>query len=394
MNATKTGAPAPSENSGTFLTHVSITPEKYDGVVNTPVHRASTIIYKTYEEFESHPKPPFSYGRAGTPTSAAFEQAIAALEGAAGSVSACSGLSAIVISLTAFAGSGDHVLIPDNVYGPSRKFCAKMLKNCGIEAEFYPPLIADISTLFRPNTKVLFVEAPGSLTFEVGDIGAFLKAAKARSITTIMDNSWASGMHFKPLDAGFDVSVMSATKYISGHSDAMLGVVSGTAEAYPKLKAAALQLGICAGSEELYIGLRGLRTLHVRMKEHEARGLEMAQWLAKQPAIKRVLHPALPSCPGHENWKRYFKGASGTFGLVLHETDKAKFGRMLDGFALFHMGASWGGYESLCFPEQPGPIRTAQKWDEPGLSLRLHIGFEDLDDLKNDLEQGFKRLSA
>lgn len=385
-----------SKKTDTLLTHISTDPDKYDGVVNIPVHRASTILFKSYEEFENGPKPPFVYGRAGTPTSAAFENAIAALEGAAGSVSTGSGLSAIVTALTAFATTGqDHVLISDNVYGPTRKFCEKKLAKFGVDAEFYPPMIGgDIRKLFRKNTKVLFMEAPGSLTYEVGDIGAMTKAAKEAGVPTIMDNSWGTPLLFKPLENGIDVSVMSGTKYISGHSDGMLGVVSGTAETYPLLKNAALQLGLCAGSEELYLGLRGLRTLHVRLKEHEARGLEMAKWLAAQPAVKRVLHPALPSCPGHENWKKYFKGAAGTFGLVLHETDKKKFAHMIDGFRLFHLGASWGGYESLCFPEQPGPIRTAQKWDESGLSLRLHIGFEDLEDLKNDLSEGFKRLAA
>jgi cystathionine beta-lyase len=382
-----------SQKTGTLLTHISTDPEKYDGVVNIPVHRASTIVFKTYEEFQSKPKPPFVYGRAGTPTSAAFEHAIMELEGAAGSVSTCSGLSAIVVALTSIAGSGDHVLISDNAYGPNRKFCEKMLSHCGVDVEFYSPMTNDIGKLFRKNTKALFIEAPGSLTFEVCDIDAFVQAAKAAKIKTIMDNSWSTPLLFRPLDHGIDISVMSCTKYISGHSDAMLGVVSGTAETYPKLKAAALQLGLCAGSEELYTGLRGLRTLHVRLKEHETRGLEMARWLAAQPAVKRVLHPALPSCPGHENWKKYFKGSCSTFGMVLHVTDKKNFARMLDGLELFHMGASWGGYESLCFPEQPGHVRTVAKWEEPGLLLRLHIGFEDMDDLKNDLSEGFKRLS-
>lgn len=389
-------APKPGRKTGTgtLLTHVSTAPEKYDGAVNVPVHRASTIVFKTYEEFESGPKPPYVYGRAGTPTSAAFEGAVAALEGAYGSVSTPSGLSAIVTALTAFAHAGDHVLISDNVYGPTRKFCDKMLSQFGVEAEFYSPLTADITKHFRKNTKVLFLEAPGSLTFEFCDIGALAAAAKAAGITTIMDNSWGTPLSFQPLLNGIDVSVMSATKYISGHSDAMLGVVSGTEKSYPALKNAALQLGICAGTEELYIGLRGLRTLHVRLKEHETRALEIARWLEKQPAVKRVLHPALPSCPGHENWKKYFKGSSGTFGIVLHETDKKKFARLLDGFEIFHIGASWGGYESLCFPEQPGAVRTASKWEEKGLSLRLHIGFEDLEDIKTELAEGFKRLAG
>ncbi len=382
------------QKTATLLTHVSANPEKYDGVVNVPVHRASTIVFKTYEDYTAKPLPPFVYGRCGTPSSAAFEQAISALEGAAGSVTTCSGLSAIVTAITAFAGSGDHALIPDNVYGPNRNFCQKMLSHCGVEVEFYDPLTSDIGKQFRKNTKVLFIEAPGSLTFEVCDIGAFVKAAKAANVTTVMDNSWGSPLLFKPLEHGIDVSVMSCTKYISGHSDAMLGVVSGTEETYHKVKATAMALGICAGSEELYIGLRGLRTLHVRLKEHESRGLEMARWLEKQPAVKRVLYPPLPGCPGHENWKKYFKGACSTFSIVLHESDKGKYARMLNGLKLFRMGASWGGYESLCLPDQPSASRTATQWTEKGLLLRMHVGFEDIEDLKSDLSEGFKRLAG
>jgi len=378
---------------GTLLTHVSTNPKKYDGAVNVPVHRASTIVFNTYEDFAAKSNT-FTYGRAGTPTSAAFEQAIAELEGAAGCVSTCSGLSAITVALMAFAKAGDHVLMTDNCYGPNRKFCREMLGKFGVEVEFYSPMIgSDIQKLFRKNTKVLFIEAPGSLTFEVCDIGALVKAAKGANITTIMDNSWATPLYFRPLDNGIDVSVMSATKYICGHSDVILGVVSGTAATYPALKTTALQLGLCGGSEELYIGLRGLRTLEVRMKEHQPRALDMAHWLEKQPAVKRVLHPALPSCAGHDNWKKYFKGSSGTFGIILHEHDRTKIARMLNGFKLFKMGASWGGYESLCFPEQPGASRTAEPWTEKGFSLRLHIGFEDLEDLKAELAEGFSRLA-
>lgn len=383
------------KKTGTLLTHVSTNPEKYDGVVNTPVHRASTIVFSTYADYQNIDKAPSFYGRAGTPTSLSFEKAIAALEGAAGSVSACSGLSAIVIALTAFAKSGDHVLIADNVYGSTRKFCSEMLAKYDVAIEYYPPMIGDgIKKLFRKNTTVLFIEAPGSLTFEVCDIGTLVRAAKENNITTVMDNSWATPLFFKPLDHGIDVSMMSATKYIAGHSDAMLGIVSGTATTHPRLKEAALHLGVCAGSEELYMGLRGLRTLEVRLKEHQGRALDIAQWLEKQPAVKRVLHPALPSCPGHDNWKKYFKGSCGTFGIILKEADKKKIASMLDGFTLFRMGASWGGYESLCFPQQPKPSRTAEAWTDDGFSLRLHIGFEDMDDLKAELEDGFKRLSA
>lgn len=380
------------EKISTLLTHCSSRPESFQGVVNVPVHRASTIIFKTYKEFEEHPT---YYGRAGTPTSAAFEQAIASLEGAAGSVSTCSGLSAIVVALTAFTKAGDHILIADNVYGPTRKFCKDMLSKHGVEVEFYSPMIgAGIQDMFKKNTRVLFLEAPGSLTFEVCDIGALVEAARNAKIVTVMDNSWGTPLFFKPLENGIDVSMMSATKYISGHSDAILGVVSGTAETYPLLKKAAMMLGLCGGSEELYIGLRGLRTLEIRLKEHQERALTIARWLETQSAVKRVLHPALPSCGGHENWKKYFKGSSGTFGMILKEADKKKIAQMLDGLKLFHMGASWGGYESLCFPEQPAPLRTASAWTETGFSLRLHIGFEDVEDLKTDLMASFKRLAA
>ncbi|MCE9508492.1 MAG: cystathionine beta-lyase [Alphaproteobacteria bacterium] len=383
-----------TKKTGTLLTHAGSNPKAFHGVVNTPVHRASTIVFNTYAEFENISKAPFSYGRSGTPTSASFEEAVAALEGAAGSVSVSSGLSAITIALMSFSKAGDHVLVSDNVYGPCRKFCREILTKYGVEVEFYPPLAgAGIEKLFRKNTSALFMESPGSLTFEVGDIGAMAGAARAKNITTIMDNSWATPLLFKPLENGIDVSLMSATKYISGHSDVILGVVSGTADSYPQLKKTALQLGVCAGSEELYLGLRGLRTLEVRMKEHQSRALEMAHWLEQQPAVKRVLHPALPSCPGHDNWKKYFKGASGTFGIILRETDKTKIAKMLDGFELFHMGASWGGYESLCFPVQPKSDRTAEPWTEEGFSLRLHIGFEDIGDLKAELADGFKRLA-
>ena len=377
----------------TFLTHTGSTPEKFQGVVNTPVHRASTIVFKSLADFDDPLRTTYRYGRMGTPTSAVFEEAVAGLEGAAGSVSTPSGLAAITVALTAFTKAGDHILMTDNAYGPSRKFCTEVLKKYGVEAEFYSPMIGGgIEKLCKPNTKLLFMEAPGSLTFEVCAIGALVATAKRNKIVTAIDNSWATPLLFRPFDHGIDVSVMAATKYISGHSDAMLGVVSGTKETYPALKNAAQHAGLCAGSEELYMGLRGLRTLHVRLKEHEARALEMAKWLEKHPAVKRVLHPALPTCPGHENWKRYFKGSSGTFGIILKETEKTKVARMLDGLELFRMGASWGGYESLCFPEQPGASRTAAPWTEKGFSLRLHIGFEDMDDLKKDLEDGFGRM--
>lgn len=377
----------------TILTHAGSHPGRYHGAVNVPVHRMSTIVFKSYAEFEKVPDMPFYYGRAGTPTSAAFEEAIAALEGADGSVATCSGLSAIVTTLMAFTQVGDHVLMPDNCYGPSRKSCEEILRRFGVDIEYYDPMLgAAIKGLFRDTTRLVFMESPGSLTFEVQDIGAIVSAAKAAGIRTAIDNSWGTPLNFQPLQHGIDVAVMSATKYISGHSDAMLGVVSATADAFPAIRRTALMLGYCAGSEELYLATRGLRTLHLRMRQHASAGLDIAQWLQQQPAVKRVLHPALPGAAGHDNWKKYFSGASGTFGIVLHETDRHKITAMLDGFKYFRLGFSWGGFESLCFPEQPHPIRTATQWAEPGFSLRLHIGLEGVEDLRADLAAGFERL--
>jgi len=376
----------------TLLSHIGNDPKRFEGVVNFPPHRASTIVFDSYKEFENYEKAPFTYGREGTPSSVAFEKAIAELEGAFGTVSSCSGLSAIIIALLSFSKSGDHILMMDNIYGYNRKFCENILSKYGVEIEFYSPMIgAKIKELFRENTSILFMEAPGSLTFDICDIGALVKAAKSSKIITIMDNSWSTSFLFKPLEHGIDVSMMSCTKYISGHSDAMLGTVSGTKKTYPILKNTALHLGYCPGSEELYLGLRGLRTLNIRMKEHEKQALEMALWLKKQKLVKTVLHPALISCRGHKNWKKYIKRSSGTFGIILNETSNKKIGKMVDSFKVFKLGASWGGYESLCFPVQP--FRSKDNINpKDGFYMRLHIGFEDIEDLKDDLKRGFKYL--
>lgn len=384
-----------AKKQNTILTHTGSKPSEYHGAVNVPPHRMSTIVFNTYEEFEKVPNVPFSYGRAGTPTSAAFEEAIAKIEGAYRSVSTCSGLSAILTALMAFAKSGDHILLTDNCYGPGRKTCEEILRKFGVDVEYFPPMLGgDIKRLFRPNTKLVFMEAPGSLTFEVQDIGAITEAAKAAGIKTAIDNSWGTPLFFRPLDLGIDISVMAATKYIAGHSDAMLGVVSTNEASWAAVKRAALMLGLCAGSEELYLGTRGLRTLHVRLPHHQKSALEIAGWLQNQKAVKRLLHPAFPSCPGHENWKKYYSGSTGTFSVILHETRREKIAKMLDGMQIFRLGFSWGGFESLLFPEQPAHSRTAQAWAETGFSLRIHIGLEECDDLKADLEAGLKRLEG
>ncbi len=377
----------------TILTHAGSKPSEYHGAVNVPVHRMSTIVFNSYEEFEKVPNVPYSYGRAGTPTSAAFEEAIASIEGAYKSVSTCSGLSAILSVLCAYTQSGDHILLPDNCYGPARKSAEAILRKYGVEVEYYPPMIgAGIVKHFKKNTRLVYMETPGSLTCEVQDIGAIVAAAKKAGIKTAIDNSWATPLFLRPLDLGVDASIMSATKYVAGHSDAMLGVVSCTEESYPAIRKSAQMIGYCGGSEELYLGTRGLRTLHVRLAQHQATGLKVGEYLSKHSAVKRLLHPAFASCPGHENWKKYYKGSSGTFAVILHETKHEKIAAMLDGMKLFRLGFSWGGFESLLFPEQPHPIRTAEKWTEPGFSLRIHAGLEDPDDIIEDLENGLKKL--
>jgi cysteine-S-conjugate beta-lyase len=383
------------KKQNTILTHAGSKPAEYHGAVNVPPHRMSTIVFNTYAEFEKVPNVAFSYGRAGTPTSAAFEEAIATIEGAYKAVATCSGLSAILTALVAFAKQGDHILITDNCYGPGRKTCEEILRKFGVDVEYFPPMIGEgITKLFRPNTKLVFMEAPGSLTFEVQDIGAISAAAKKAGIKTAIDNSWGTPLFFQPIAFGIDVSVTAATKYIAGHSDCMLGVVATNEEAWPAVKRAALMLGLCGGSEELYLGTRGLRTLHVRLPHHQKSALEIADWLQEQPQVKRLLHPAFPSCPGHENWKKYYSGSTGTFGIILHETRRERIAQMLDGMQIFRLGFSWGGFESLLFPEQPQPIRTAESWNETGFSLRLHIGLEDAGNLKEDLAAGLKRLGS
>lgn len=386
--------PASKKNElGTLLTHGGASPARFHGVVNPPPHRVSTYLIPSFEEFEKVPNLPYYYGRVATPNTTALATAMAQLDGAAGSIIACSGLAAINIIYLTVTRPGDHVLVPDTVYGPQRWICDNILKRFGVTAEYYDPLIGrDIKTLFRKNTRLVFLESPGSLTYEVQDITAIVAAAKKARLITVMDNSWATPVFFKPLDHGIDMSIMSGTKYIAGHSDAMLGIVSATKEFYPRLKETLLHTGHCVGSEELYLGLRGLRTLEVRMKEHERRALDLAAWLDKRPEVSRVNHPALPKAIGHRHWKTLYSGSSGTFSIILKETDKKKFGKMMDRLALFKMGFSWGGYESLAFPEQPGPNRTAVKWKEKGHLLRLHVGFENVDDLKADLAQAFRAL--
>lgn len=382
----------------TRIVHVGSHPEKFLGAMNPPVYRASTVVFPSVAAMREAGKNRFDvtyYGRHGTPTSFALEEAMADLEDGYRSVAVCSGLAAITVALMAFVKSGDHVLMADTVYDPSRRV-AQFLETCGVETTFYDPMIGPgLEDLVKPNTKVVFAESPGSLTFEVQDIPAIARVAHAHGAKLLLDNTWAAGYFFKPFDHGVDVSIQAATKYIAGHADVMIGLVTAkTEEDWRAVKTQSAIMGYCAGPDECYLTLRGLKTLDVRMQRHQETGLKLAHWLAARPEVASVLHPALPSCPGHETWKRDFTGSSGLFSIVLKDVAPSRVEAMLDGMDIFAMGFSWGGFESLMIPANPTTIRTATKWHTTGPLLRLHAGQEDPDDLIADLESGFARLNG
>lgn len=393
MTVKKEGSES-GERPETEVVHLGRKPFEQHGFVNTPVYRGSTILFPTLDALRAYSQP-YTYGRRATPTTKALEEAITHLEGGAATILTSSGLAAISTAILAFVAAGDHVLIVDSVYQPARSFADKMLKRLGVEITYYDPLIgADIATLFRPNTRLVMVEAPGSQTFEMQDIPAIAAAAHAKDIWVLADNTWATPLYCKPLALGADVSIQAATKYIVGHADAMLGAVTANARAAKFIDDAKERLGTCPGSEETYLGLRGLRTLAVRLEQHQRSGLAVAQWLAARPEVDRVLHPALPSDRGHAIWKRDFTGACGLFSIVLKPVPQKALAAFLDGLKLFGMGYSWGGYESLIVPFDPAAYRTATRWHGPGPALRLHIGLEAVDDLVDDLALGFERMKG
>ena len=356
------------------------------------------MTFPTVAALEAAEQNPFEgvrYGRWGTPTTFALEEAVAGLEGAERAIALPSGLAAIVGAILPFVESGDHILVVDNVYSPTRRLCSGMLARFGVETTYYDPMVGGaIADLMRPETKLVLVESPGSLTFEVQDVPAIAAAAHGGGARVIMDNTWSAGYYFQPFDHGVDVSVQAATKFIAGHSDAMLGVVTTTHALYETVKRCTARLGYGAAPDDCYLGLRGLRSLAARLARHQESGLAIARWLAKRPEVDALLHPAFADCPGHEFWKRDFTGSSSLFGIILKECPKNAVAAMLDGMTYFAMGHSWGGYESLILPTHPAPIRTATQWPHPGPSLRLHIGLEDPDDLIADLADGLARLNA
>jgi cysteine-S-conjugate beta-lyase len=385
----------------TTLVHSGRNPEQFHGAVNTPVYHVSTILSKSVAEYRRkrderlQDVPGTYYGRYGTPTIETLQEAIAMLEGGARCAVYPSGLAACAGALLAFLSAGDHLLLCDNVYGPTRTLAKGTLKRYGVETTFFDPLIGrGIEALFKPNTRVVYLESPGSLTFEMQDVPAIAEVARRRGITVILDNTWGV-FHFKPFAHGVDVSVQAATKFIVGHSDAMLGAITCSKEAWPKLRRSTHELGQTAGPDDINLGQRGLRTLAVRLKRHWETGLMLAEWIARQPEVERVLHPALPSDPGHMIWKRDFTGACGLFGVVLKDgVSDAAMCAMIDGLELYGIGASWGGFESLIMPVEVNEARSATKWPHKGPCFRIHAGLENGEDLRADLEAGFKRLRA
>ncbi len=383
-----------SAHDATQIIHAHRTPAATHGFVNAPAYRGSTVLFPTLDKIRTRDQA-FTYGRRGTPTTVELERAIASLEGAELTILTASGYQAVTTAILAFVQAGDNILVTDSVYQPTRAFCDRMLAKLGVTTTYYDPVIgADIAALIAPNTRLIFTESPGSQTFEVQDIPAIAAVARAHDLWLLMDNTWASPLYLKPFTHGVDVSIQALTKYVVGHSDALLGAVSANARSAKRLIVAKETLGVCPGSEETWLALRGLRTLDVRLARHHVSGLAMAQWLAEQPTVAHVLHPALPTHPGFELWQRDFLGASGLFSIVLHPTTEVALAAMLDGLTLFGMGYSWGGFESLIIPFDPASYRTATVWSAPGPALRLHIGLEHIDDLKADLAAGFERLRA
>ena len=382
----------------TLLGHAGNKPRANFGIVNPPVYHASTILFPSLAAVDEMLKDKYakvSYGRFGTPTTFALEEAVAAVEGADKAIALPSGQAAAAGALLSFLKAGDHLLMTDSVYGPVRAFCDMTLKDLNIETTYYDPLVGGgIAALIRPDTRVVYLESPGSLTFEVQDVPAIAAAARAAGCITMMDNSWGTPLYCKPLALGVDISIHAATKYIVGHADAMMGLVLCREPHYRKLKNVLHGLGYCAAPDDCYLALRGFRTLAVRLTRHWETGLTLAQWLAGRPEVARVLNPALPGDPGHALWQRDFSGACGLFAFALKPCTPAALAAMLDGMRLFSMGFSWGGYESLLVRVNPETMRSATGWAEKGPLLRLHAGLEDPGDLIADLEGGFARLAA
>ncbi|MFD1950490.1 cystathionine beta-lyase [Sphingomonas arantia] len=369
------------------------------GIVNPAVWRASTVLFNSVADLRAastRPNDGLYYGRRGTPTQWALAEALTALEpGAEGTMLYPSGVAAVAGALLSVLKPGDELLVVDSAYEPTRAFCRTVLAPMGVTTRFYDPMIgAGIADLIGERTAAILMESPGSLTFEVQDVPAICAVARARGVATVLDNTWATPLLFRAIEHGVDLTVLACTKYIVGHSDAMLGSVTAGPGRFKRLRDLVHAYGIHVAPDDAFLGSRGLRTLAVRMRQHEAGGLAVARWLADQPQVARVIHPAMPGCPGHEIWARDFSGASGLFGFVLAGGDDAARTALIDGLVHFGIGYSWGGYESLAIPVDPAGLRTATEWAAAGPMVRLHIGLEDPDDLIADLAAGLRRFDA
>ena len=384
----------------TKIVRAGLDKKRNAGAVNTPIVRASTVVFEsvaqmrdTYERVTKKREKVLSYGRRGTPTHWTLQEALTDLAGGADTVLTPSGLSACTVAILGCVKAGDHILVSDSAYEPTSLFCSGLLKSLGVETTYFDPLIgAGIDALMRPNTTLVFCESPGSHTFEVQDIPAIATVARARGAKVAVDNTWASPVFCRPLALGAHLSIEAATKYIVGHSDAMIGAITGAEDAIAGVHKAAGALGIATSPDDVYLATRGLRTLGVRLKQHQENAWTVAQWLLAQPQVKRVLYPPLPGDPGHALWKRDFTGGSGLMGVVFHHTTPTAMAALIDGMKLFALGFSWGGFESLVAPSTPA--RQAKPWAEPVPGIRLHIGLEDPEDLIADLDLGLARFRA
>jgi cysteine-S-conjugate beta-lyase len=395
MNDQGGDKPAPSKRPETQVVTGGRDSAGYHGFVNPPVYHASTVLYPSAEDYLAH-RARYQYGRRGTPTTEALEGALQELEGprCAGVALLPSGLAAISTAFLAVVNAGDNVLVTDSAYGPTRIFCDRILSRLGVTTTYYDPLIgAGITELIAANTRAVFMESPGSLSFEMQDIAAIADAAHRKGALALMDNTWATPLYYRPLEHGVDLAIQAGTKYIGGHSDVMLGTISANAATVAELKNTVRFSGLCEGPDDVYLGLRGLRTLAVRLERHYQSGLTVARWLEQRPEVLRLLHPALPSYPGHDLWKRDFTGACGLFSIVLKPVPQRAVFAFLDTLELFGIGASWGGYESLAIPFDCAPIRTATRWQPGGPTVRFHIGLEAVEDLIADLDKGFAALA-
>jgi cystathionine beta-lyase len=387
-------------NFSTRVLHYKRDSTKHSGFVNPPVYHGSTVIFPTLDDLDKSKKEFYTpntvgYGRRGNPTAFALEDTMANLENGYASFSVSSGLAAITTALFTFLKCGDHLLVADTVYQPTRSFCDGILTSFGVEVTYYDPMIGEkISQMIQKNTRCIFLESPGSLTFEIQDVPAIARIAIDNNITTVIDNTWASPYFFRPLDHGINVSINAATKYIVGHSDAMLGLITTDEAHYLELRKTKEAIGHCVGPDDLYLGIRGIRTLPLRMQQHQQQALDIVNWLNTQADVIRVLHPALETCPGHDIWKRDFEGSSGLFSFEIESRSRDALAYFLDNLEIFSMGASWGAFESLIFPIFPDKLRTATSWHQQGTILRIHAGLENIDDLICDLEAGLNRYRS